>query len=221
MTDATSLKSPMPVLKAIGPYRILGVLGEGGMEIVCTACGLIRGVLVLMPPLPPETSMQTQKDQEAKVSLQKQADQQAQTAQQQFAILQAQIDAVAPDTDRVRIDFSFQNNVVSIGLFDARPNGKPAWAVRRNPNSLITWKVAPNVTINSIEAKPGSDPLPIDVDPNEHGGQPGVPFKAKVKSDAGDPGNPSTKTYDYLIDVTLTGPDIRLVIDPEFIVNRP
>jgi hypothetical protein len=168
--------------------------------------------------------MQTQKDQEAKVSPQKQADQQAQTAQQQLAILQAQIDAVAPDTDRVRIDFSFHDNVVSIGLVDAQPNGKPAWAVRRHPNSLITWNVAQDVTINSIEAKPGTDPLPIDVDPYEHGGQPGVPFKAKVRSDAGNPGSTSTKTYDYHLDVTctpVTGPGIRLVIDPEFIVNRP
>jgi hypothetical protein len=168
--------------------------------------------------------METQKDQEAKVSLQKKADQQAQAAQQQDANLQAQIDAIAPDTDHVLIDFSCDNNEVSIGLFDTQPGGAPAWAVRRHPNNKIAWTVPQNVTINSITAKSGSDPLPLDVDSHEHGGAPGVPFKAKVKSNAGNPGNPSTKTYYYHIDVTCqpaTGPEIRLVIDPEFIVNRP
>jgi hypothetical protein len=177
--------------------------------------------------------MLTHKDKEAPLSPQKEADQQAQTAQQaqaaqqQLAILQAQINTIAPETDHVHIVVTRHNNVVEVGLFDTQPGGPPAWAVRRHPNDKIAWTVPQDVTINAIKAKPGTDPLPIDVDPIEHGGSPGVSFKAMVRSDAGNPGgpgNPSTKTYDYLIDVTYKpahGSAIGLMIDPEFIVNRP
>jgi len=167
---------------------------------------------------------QTQADREKLVYLKKEADQEAHAAEQQHANLQAQLKAIAPDTDHVHIDFSYTNNEFSIGLFDTQPGGQPAWAIRRHPNSKIAWTVPQDVTINSIKAKSGSDPLPIDVDPNAPGGQPGVPFKAKVKHDAGDPGDPSTKTYYYLIDVTYkagTPSEIRLMIDPEMIINKP
>lgn len=177
--------------------------------------------------------MLTHKDKEAPLSPQKEADQQAltlqqaQAAQQQLAVLQAQINTIAPDTDHAHIVVTRHNNVVEVGLFDTQAGGPPAWAVRRHPNDKIVWTVPQDVTINAITAKAGTDPLPIDVDPIEHGGLPGVPFKATVRSDAGNPGgpgNPSTKTYDYLIDVTykpLHGSAIELMIDPEFIVNRP
>ncbi|HEX7979155.1 MAG TPA: hypothetical protein VF461_11165 [Gemmatimonadaceae bacterium] len=163
--------------------------------------------------------MQTQKDQEARVPLQNKADEPLPPPP-----LQPQLDAIAPDTDRISINFSCENNVVSVGLSDTQPDGKPAWAVRRHPNNWITWTVAHNVTINSIAAKSGCEALPIDPDPNERGGKPGVPFRAKVKHNAGHHGSPSTKIYTYFIDVTCkpkTGPAIRLVIDPEFIVNKP
>jgi type II secretory pathway pseudopilin PulG len=141
---------------------------------------------------------------------------QAKAAQQQLEILQAQINAIAPDTAQVHIVVSRHNNTVEVGLFDTQPSGKPAWAVRRHPtppDNLIAWTVPQDVTINSIEGK--SDQLPIDV--VSKGGAPGKPFIATVKSDAGGPG-------DYLINVTYKpahGDAVQLVIDPEFIVNRP
>jgi hypothetical protein len=177
--------------------------------------------------------MLTHKDKEAPLSPQKEADQQAltpqqaQAAQQQLAVLQAQINTIAPDTDHVHIVVTRHNNVVEVGLFDTQAGGQPAWAVRRHPDDKIVWTVPQDVTINAIKAKAGTDLLPIEVDSIEHGGSPGVSFKATVRSDAGNPGgpgNPSTKTYDYLIDVTYKpahGSAIDLMIDPEFIVNRP
>lgn len=154
-------------------------------------------------------------EREKVVYLQKET---AQAAHQQLAILQAQIDAVAPDTNRVSIDVSCQNNDISIGLTDGNAPGKPAWAVRRHPNKSITWDVPQNVTIESIKGK--TVPLPIDVDPNNQGGTPGKPFKATVQ--ANPPGG-ATTTYDYLIELTfkMGGQTTRLVLDPEFIVNKP
>jgi hypothetical protein len=163
---------------------------------------------------------QAQAEREKLVYLHKQADQNAQVVQQQNAILEAQLNSIAPDTGHVHILVSRHNNVLEVGLFDTQPGGQPAWAVRRHttaPHNKIKWSVPGNVAINSIKGK--SDPLPITV--QDPGGAPGKPFMATV--DAGNSGDPPTTTYDYLIDVTYdpNGSAIRLVIDPEFIVNRP
>jgi hypothetical protein len=162
-------------------------------------------------PLSPHTKA----DEQAKAA------QQAQAAQQQLAILEAQINSIAPDTAHVHIVVARHNNVVEVGLFDTQSSGPPAWAVRRHttpPRNQITWTVPNDVQINSIKGK--SVPLPIDV--VSSGGAPGEPFIATVY--AANPGDPPTKTYDYLIDVTFkagTPSEIQLVIDPEMIVNNP
>jgi hypothetical protein len=185
-----------------------------------------------MQPLQPQTDQEakvpppTKADQKPKAAEQKKAAQkkaalQAQAAPQQLAILQAQINSVAPDTDQVKIVVKRHNNYVEVGLFD-KHSGQPAWAFRRHtdaPKNEIEWTVPDDVTIESIEGK--TESLPIDVDSNQHGGAPGKPFKATVRSD---PEDPPTKTYDYAITVTYeptNGDAVRLVIDPEMIVNNP
>jgi len=105
----------------------------------------------------------------------------------------------------------------AIGLTDRA--GVPAWSISQDKNTDISWEVAPNVTINSIAAKTPANPLPIDVDPNEHGGSGGKKYKAKIKNIPGT----DKHYYQYSIDVTChsqTGFDLRLVIDPQFIVPR-
>jgi hypothetical protein len=159
-------------------------------------------------------------------------DQNIQPNQQIQANQQTLIEALVPDVATVYVNFSCDaDNVIGVAV-DANVNGKGAWAVMRHPNQPISWVVAQNVTINSIAAKAGADPLPIDVDPNQHGGAPGVPYKATVKSNANPapgpgPGpNPPDKIFPYAIGVTCkpaaaAKPAIHLVIDPEFIVRRP
>lgn len=147
---------------------------------------------------------------------------------------QVLIEALAPDVPIIYVNFSCGADT-SIGFFDSNaPGKKPAWAFMRHPGgpkNQISWVVAQNaqpVTINSIGDKPGQGSFPIDVDPIEHGGAPGVPFKAKVKNNAGDPPNPGEdyrdKGYAYSIGLTCTpasGPPIHLVVDPEMIVRKP
>jgi hypothetical protein len=153
--------------------------------------------------------------------------------QQQLADEQALIAALAPDVPTVYVNFTCAADT-TIGLFDANgPGKKPAWAVMRRRTNPIQWVVAQNarpVTITSIGDKPGEDPFPIDVDSTEHGGSPGVAFKATVKADAGVPGQdppadkPKDRVYAYSIGLTCTpatGPAIHVVIDPEMIVRRP
>jgi predicted small lipoprotein YifL len=140
-----------------------------------------------------------------------------QAPQQNQANLQALIDEIAPDKDTVYVNFSC-GTFNSIGLTDAKTNGKPAWAIQRHPNQSITWTVANTVTIDSIKGK--STALPITVDPNEHGGAAGKSFKATVNNPAGPNG---TTPFDYLIGLTCKAGNqtTHLLIDPEFILNKP
>ena len=120
--------------------------------------------------------------------------------------LVAVLDAVAPETDSIRINFSC-GTVDSIAL--KTPHGGSAWSVRRRQNDTISWVVPSNVTINSIAG------LPLD-SAGSQGGTPGTPYKSKVK------GNAERKTYHYAIQATChpaSGDSIRLIIDPEFIVH--
>jgi hypothetical protein len=152
---------------------------------------------------------------------------------EQLTDQQALIAVLAPDVPTVYVNFTCAADT-TIGLFDSNGSGKkPAWAVMRRRNNPIQWVVAQNarpVTITAIGDKPGEDPFPIVVDPTEHGGSPGVAFKATVKADAGVPGQdppadkPKDKVYAYSIGLTCTpatGPAIHVVIDPEMIVRRP
>jgi hypothetical protein len=129
---------------------------------------------------------------------------------------QALLDAIAPDVETVHINIACAT-VDSISMTDN--SGQPAWNVVRHPGNsqkdMITWVVGPSVTINSIKGE--SDSLPLDVDPNQNGGQPGNAFKAKVK------GNAAAKNYAYELAMTCTaGPDTtHLVIDPELILRKP
>lgn len=121
--------------------------------------------------------------------------------------LVAVLDAVAPDVDSIRINFSC-DTVDSIAL--KAPNGRSAWSVRRRRNDSISWVVPSNVTINSIGGA-----LPLD-SAGPQGGAPGTPYKSKVKDNA------ERKTYHYIIDATCqpaAAPARRLIIDPEFIVH--
>lgn len=113
----------------------------------------------------------------------------------------------------IHINFSC-GDPISIGLADAA--GTPAWTVKTKKKDPISWEVPANVTINSIMGKLPTDPLPLDPD-GPQGGTPGVSFKSKVKDS-----NKPTTEYHYKIDVTchpVTGPDVRLVLDPEMIVR--
>jgi len=131
----------------------------------------------------------------------------------------AALNLIAPDTDTVHVNFTC-GAADSIGLF--APNGTSAWAIQRHPNNQIMWVVGPTVTINSITGK--TDPLPIDQDAGDpHGGSPGTPFKARVKSNPGVPPG-QQKIFSYAISVTCHPgqPDsIRLVLDPEMIIRKP
>lgn len=155
-----------------------------------------------------------------------------QVAPDQLTADQDLVATLAPDVATIYVNFTCGTDT-TFGLFDAANNGKPVWAFMRHRGSPISWEVAQNtrpVTINTIGNKTGQEPLPIDVDQNQHGGSPGVPFKATVKANAGAPGpNPlpgthKDKGYSYSIGVTCTpatGPDVHIVIDPEMIVRRP
>jgi hypothetical protein len=106
---------------------------------------------------------------------------------------------------------------VSVALTGA--NGAPAWLVKLKKNDKFAWEVPPNVTIDSIKAKPGQDPLPIDPD-GPQGGQGGNPYKSKVKDqDYGSNG----KNYPYDIFTTCNpgggAPPLPLQLDPEMIVH--
>src|SRR5258705_1654378 len=103
----------------------------------------------------------------------------------------AQLDAVAPSTDSIKVNFSC-GAVDSIALSDA--SGGPAWAVKRRPNEPISWIVPPNVTINSIAATNPADTIPL-IPAGPQGGAPGTPFQSKVKQ-----GSARVKPYHYAID---------------------
>jgi len=129
------------------------------------------------------------------------------------------VEALAPDTDTVHINFTCGGTNDEIGLDDT--HGNSAWAFQRRPNNPITWTVDQTVTINSIKGK--NTPLPVDHDPSDPGGQqPGVSYKAKVK---GNPPGPviGKKSFSYAIDLTCNqnGVTRRLVIDPEMIIRKP
>jgi hypothetical protein len=103
--------------------------------------------------------------------------------------------------------------VISIGLADA--NGNPAWTYKVKKNDPISWEVPPTVTIDSIRGKTPADSLPLDPD-GPQGGQPGTPYKSKVKNSAKD-----DKDYHYNIFASCNpGPNAqRFRIDPEMIVR--
>jgi len=120
----------------------------------------------------------------------------------------------------IDIDVSCDENPITVSLKDK--DGNPAWVVDTD-NRQIRWKVKQHVTINAIQPKVGGN-WPIDVDPGEHGGAGGRPYKATVKSVQN--GGPVDGTsIPYAIDVTCqpspgsSGKPVRLLIDPEMIVR--
>ena len=120
----------------------------------------------------------------------------------------------------VDIDISCDANPVTINLTDR--DGNAAWKVDTE-NRRITWRVKNSnnrITINAIQQK-GPGDWPVEVDPNEHGGSGGKPYKARIKRvDEGGP--PTGRSLPYAIDVTCqpqSGNPVRLLIDPEMIVR--
>jgi len=97
-------------------------------------------------------------------------------------------------------------------------NGAPAWLAHLKKKDTLSWAVPANITIDSIKPKAGQDPLPTDPDGSQ-GGQPGVPYKSKVKDQ--DFGN--GKNYRYNIFTRCnpgnSGPLVPVQIDPEMIIR--
>jgi hypothetical protein len=97
-------------------------------------------------------------------------------------------------------------------------NGAPAWLVKLKKNDTFSWEVPTNVTIDSIRPKAGQDSLPTNPD-GPQGGQPGAPYKSKVKDQ--DYGN--GKDYRYNIFTTCNpgggGQPLPVLLDPEMIVR--
>jgi hypothetical protein len=121
----------------------------------------------------------------------------------------------------IDINISCDANPITVSLTDK--DGNSAWVVDTD-NRQIKWQVKKHVTINAIQGKSVNNvpaPLPIDVDANEHGGEGGKAYKAKVKNVSGG-GPPDGAIIPYAIDATCessTGKPIRLLIDPEMIVR--
>ncbi len=125
-------------------------------------------------------------------------------------------DRIAGHTDPsgpVHINFSC-GDTLSIGLADG--SGNPAWTFSTKKKDTVSWVVPANVAINSILPKTAADTLPLD-SAGTQGHAPGVAFISKVKDS-----NKPTTDYHYKIDATChpaTGPDVRLLIDPDMIVR--
>jgi hypothetical protein len=129
------------------------------------------------------------------------------------------LEQLAPKTAEVHVHFICGTAADSLGLNDG--HGSSAWAIQRHQGEPIEWKAAPNVAINSITAKSGQFPFDT-VQGEDHGGSPGVSYKAKAPAISGLPF--TKKTFSYAISLTCNRgqPDsVRVVLDPEMIVRKP
>jgi hypothetical protein len=98
----------------------------------------------------------------------------------------------------------------TISLVDK--TGIPAWNITQKKGTDISWEVDQSVSIDAITWK--TSPVPIDVDPGEHGQGGGKKYKGKIKGNASE-----TNNYSMTLTCTQGTTSTQIVIDPVMIVH--